>query len=291
MLLIYIPGTVKMLIKNRLSRQAFHTFLEFEHAGNDQLLSAYLVFEGIKKDSKKELTTAKTKLCAAMYSIKHTSSAVLNEAERVENQIYLITQGLRDDVISLTIVDLERKLSQAQDEMLLIMTPFYDRFLKSASYKEFEVTNKAKERRSYNENTSSLGTLGRQSSELVDSRRTSDLTASRRTSNQNPMSRRTSIGTTMSRRASISSVGRYVSDGRMSISEELPATGTVNEDENKAEITLCASDPVPISDPSKAGDKSPNNTDMTSDQHSLVTDLKEYEPTVPHLSTVPECAA
>ena len=299
MLLFHMTGTLKMLIKNRLSRQAFHTFLDVEHAGNGQLLSAYLVFEGIKKDSKKDLPTAKTKLCAAMYSIRHISSSVLTGAERVENQLYLITQGLRDDVIALTIEDLDRKLSQAQDEILLIMTPFYDRFLKSASYNEFEVTNKAKEIRSYNENTSSVETLGRQSSELNDSRRTSVLTASRGTSNQNLTSRRTS--TAASRRASISSIGRNVSDGRIfecDPNSELPSTGTIHEVENRAEITISGgvvSDPVPISEPSKAENESPNflshGTNMTSDRYAIVTDLKEYDPSCPHLSMVPECAA
>ena len=299
MLLILMTGTLKMLIKNGLSRKAFHTFLEFEHAGNDKLLSAYLVFEGIKKDSKKDLPTAKTKLCAVMYSIRHISSSVSTEAERVQNQLYLITQGLRDDVIALTIEDLNRKLCQAQDEILLIMTPFYDRFLKSASYKEFEVANKAKERRSYNENSSSVETLGRQSSELDDSRRTSVLTASRGTSNQNLTSRRTS--TAASRRASISSIGRNASDGRIFECDphsELLSTGTVNEVENRSDITISGvgvSDPVPVSEPSKAENKSPNfishGTNMTSDRYAVVTDLKEYDPSCPHLSMVPECAA
>jgi hypothetical protein len=35
-----------MLIRNKLSRQAFYSFLEESYPGKDQLLSAFLIFEG-----------------------------------------------------------------------------------------------------------------------------------------------------------------------------------------------------------------------------------------------------
>lgn len=290
-----------MLIKNKLSREAFYAFLQIDHPGNDQYVKAYLAFEGIKKDSKKEIAIAKTKLCAAVYGLKPIISSVTIEAEKVENRIYLITQGMRDDIFSMSVDHMDRKLSQAQDEILLLLTPFYDGFLKSKSYQEFEITCKAKERRSYNETSSSnmdSVPIGRRSSDPINSRNTSDVTTatSTCTPNQNLMSRQTSCGTTISRSISVLSVSRPLPDVPISVTENNPGMETKQNtrgEESKLDTSISASEEAPESN--SMANKFPQYLTSTistiSKQVSPEISIMGDEFTVVHLSTVPESAA
>ena len=137
-----------MLIKNKLSREAFYVFLQAEYPGKDQLLGAFLVLEQIKKETRNELTLCKKTMIDVVTRIKGISMTVPLDSGTIESQIFLVLQNLKD-ITSSDSETLRKKISQAQAEILLLMTPLYDFFLDSDSYKEFELINKEKERKNY----------------------------------------------------------------------------------------------------------------------------------------------
>ena len=135
-----------MLIKNKLSREAFYQFLEIEHPGKDQLLSAFLVLEGIKRDTRNEPILSKETIADVTFKIKGISMTVPLDSGTIESQNYLIIQNMKDFTI-LTSEILRKKITQTQSEILLLMTPLYDVFLDSDNFKDYEIKNKEKEKR------------------------------------------------------------------------------------------------------------------------------------------------
>jgi hypothetical protein len=65
-------------------------------------------------------------------------------------QIYLITQSLKD-VMTMDQVTLMRRICQAQEELLLLMTSSYEAFLESSNFEEYEISMKDQERKTYDQ--------------------------------------------------------------------------------------------------------------------------------------------
>lgn len=72
------------------------------------------------------------------------------EIKVIESQIFLITRNLKE-IESLDAETVCRKICQAQDELLLLMTPSYEAFLNSSNYEAFEILMKKNERKVYGE--------------------------------------------------------------------------------------------------------------------------------------------
>ena len=140
-----------MLINNKISRLAFFEFLEMFYPGKDQLLSVFLVLEGIRKESKTKLILSKKKMVDMVNDIEQLRAKCGIEKETIEGQIFLITEGLRDAVSAVSVDEdaLHRRITQAQEEIILLITPFYDDFLESSHFRDFELTLLEKERKSY----------------------------------------------------------------------------------------------------------------------------------------------
>jgi hypothetical protein len=99
------------------------------------------------------LTISKEKLVDLIAKIEVISGeggSNANETQTIESQIYLITQSLKDAGF-LSLEALCKRISQAQDEILLLMTPLYERFLDSNNYRDYEVSMKDQERKNYTE--------------------------------------------------------------------------------------------------------------------------------------------
>ena len=77
------------------------------------------------------------------------------EMKVIESQIFLITRNLKD-VESMDTESVCRKICQAQDELLLLMTPSYEAFLDSSNYEAFEILMKKNERKVYSEKSPSM---------------------------------------------------------------------------------------------------------------------------------------
>ena len=76
------------------------------------------------------------------------------EIKVIESQIFLITRNLKD-IESLDTETVCRKICQAQDELLLLMTPSYEAFLDSSNYEAFEILMKKNERKVYGDKSAS----------------------------------------------------------------------------------------------------------------------------------------
>lgn len=110
---------------------------------------------GIKKESKRDFTNAKGKLDEMFLQIETCRGVRATEIKVVDSQILLITRNLKD-IETLDVDSVCRKICQAQDELLLLMTPSYEAFLDSSNYEAFEILMKKNERKVYSEKHSVL---------------------------------------------------------------------------------------------------------------------------------------
>lgn len=91
---------------------------------------------------------SKNKLLGIILKIESVSSPQNTERGTSGAQIYLITQSLKD-VMTTDEVNLIRRICQAQEELLLLMTSSYEAFLDSSNFEEYEISMKDQERKSY----------------------------------------------------------------------------------------------------------------------------------------------
>ena len=80
------------------------------------------------------------------------------EIKVIESQIFLITRNLKE-IESLDAETVCRKICQAQDELLLLMTPSYEAFLNSSNYEAFEILMKKNERKVYGEKSTTQSSM------------------------------------------------------------------------------------------------------------------------------------
>ena len=137
-------GTLKMLIKNKISRKAFYDFIEKTHRGKEELLDYFLFVECIKKEGNPE--DSRKKFIDVMLQYKKKSAGKNRESPTCV--IFNSTQTWRS-LKTLPVDDLFKHFDRSQDDILIAITPLFESFLLSNNYKELGVNEMAMEKRSY----------------------------------------------------------------------------------------------------------------------------------------------
>lgn len=107
--------------------------------------------------------------------IESVSSPQNTERGTSGEQIFLITQSLKGAMIVDPIV-FTRRICQAQEELLLLMTPSYEAFLESSNFEEYETSMKDQERKTYDQKHVSTRNMTNSSSQTRKSTSSNSIT-------------------------------------------------------------------------------------------------------------------
>ena len=141
-------GTLKMLIKNKNSRKAFYAFIESTQKGKEELLDYFLFIESIKKTNMPDCNPEDSRKRFIEVIAQYERKSKDKGPDSPELIIYNSTHTWKD-IKTLPLDELSKHMSRSQDEVLLSITPLFESFLLSSSYKDYNSKEMANERKSY----------------------------------------------------------------------------------------------------------------------------------------------